>query len=78
MHDYSAEMISELSTLLDKIRQLAEATQSLRSENADLRVRLAALGADNIALAARMSQAHGRVAALLETIPEAAPDEESV
>lgn len=78
MRDYSAGMISELSTLADKIRQLAEAMQSLRSENADLRVKLAALGADNLALAARMGQAHVRVTALLETIPESAPDEESV
>ena len=75
--DYSAEMISEFSTLLDKIRQLADATHALRGENADLRVKLAALNADNLALAARMSQAHVRVTALLGTIPEAASDEEA-
>lgn len=75
--DYSAEMNSEFSTLLDKIRQLADATHVLRSENAELHAKLAALNADNIALSARMGQAHVRVTALLKTIPEAASDEES-
>ena len=75
--DYSAGMISEFATLLDKIRQLAAATHKLRSENAELRGKLAALGAENLALASRMSQAHLRVTALLETMPEAAPDEEA-
>lgn len=69
-------MISEFATLLDKIRQLADATHFLRSENAELRGKLAAVSADNLALVARMSQAHERVAALLETMPEAAADEQ--
>ncbi len=81
MPDYSAGMISEFATLLDKIRQLAEAMHSLRSENAALRDKLAAASADNLALAARMSQAHARVAALLgampATMPEDAADEEA-
>jgi FtsZ-binding cell division protein ZapB len=75
--DYSAEMISEFATLLDKIRLLAEAMQTLRSENADLRGKLSALGAENIALAARMGEAHERVTALLQTMPEVASDEEA-
>ena len=70
-------MISEFATLLDKIRQLADVTQLLRSENANLRAKLAALGADNLALAARMTEAHERVTALLETMPEAASNEEA-
>jgi nucleoside diphosphate kinase len=75
--DYSAGMISEFATLIDKIRQLADATHALRSENAALRDKLAAASADNLALAARMSQAHARVAALLQTMPEDAADEEA-
>ena len=70
-------MISEFATLLDKIRQLADVTQLLRTENANLRAKLAALGADNLALAARMTEAHERVTALLETMPEAASNEEA-
>ena len=70
-------MISEFATLLDKIRQLADVTQLLRSENANLRAKLAALGADNLALAARMTEVHERVTALLETMPEAASNEEA-
>lgn len=77
MPDYSAGMISEFVTLLDKIRLLVDANHFLRDENAALRDKLAAVSADNLALAARMSEAHARVAALLGTIPENAVDEEA-
>ncbi|GGC09081.1 hypothetical protein GCM10007205_17790 [Oxalicibacterium flavum] len=67
-------MISDFHTLSDKIGQLAALTQSLRSENAELRLRATALTAENAELARRMQEAHDRVAALIEQIP--APEEQ--
>lgn len=75
---YSDGMISDFDQLSEKIRQLAELTQSLRRENADLRLQASALAAENIELAQRMQQAHQRVSRLLETIPVATPDREPV
>jgi FtsZ-binding cell division protein ZapB len=66
-------MVSEFHQLSEKISQLAELAQSLRRENADLRLAMAALTAENADLSARIQQAHQRVSALLEKIP--APDE---
>lgn len=66
---YSGGMISDFHTLSEKIGQLAELTQSLRSENADLRIKSVALAAENAELAQRMQEAHARVSALLEKIP---------
>jgi cell division protein ZapB len=60
--DYSAGMISEFASLFEKLRQLAEQSRALREENAVLK-------ADNARLAARMSEAHDRVALLLDTMP---------
>lgn len=74
LQHYSDEMISDFQTLSEKIGQLAELTQSLRSENADLRIRSVALAAENAELAQRMQEAHARVSALLEKIP--APDQD--
>lgn len=71
-------MISDFDQLSEKIRQLAELTQSLRRENSDLRLQASALAAENIELARRMQQAHQRVSSLLETIPVATPDREPV
>lgn len=75
MHNYSDDMISDFHQLSEKISQLAELTQALRSENADLRLKSAMLAAENADLASRMQEAHERVAALLESIPT--PDEEA-
>lgn len=69
LRHYSGEMISDFDTLSEKIGQLAELTQSLRSENAELRIKSAALAADNADLARRMQEAHERVSLLLEKIP---------
>lgn len=71
---YSCGMISDFHTLSEKIEQLAALTQTLRSENADLRLRFSALSEENAELARRMHEAHDRVAALLEKIP--APEEQ--
>ena len=62
-------MISEFQELYDKIDQLAEMTQALRRENAQLRQANAALVAENIGYQKRLSEAHSRVSALLEQIP---------
>ena len=62
-------MISEFQELSDKIDQLAEMTQALRRENAQLRQANAALVVENIGYQKRLSEAHSRVSALLEQIP---------
>jgi len=68
---YSCRMISDFQDLSDKIDQLAELTQALRRENAQLRQANAALVAENMAFQRRLGEAHERVAALLEKIPGA-------
>ena len=67
--DYSAGMVSEFSSLLDKVRQLAELSASLRRENAELRSAMAELTEENARLAARMKEAHDRVSALIDAMP---------
>jgi len=62
-------MISDFDSLSEKIEQLAALTQSLRSENAELRLRATELTAENAELAHRMQEAHDRVAALIAQIP---------
>lgn len=69
-------MISEFHELPDKIKQLADLTQSLRLENVDLRLKLAMLASENASLSMRMQEAHQRVSALLEKIPALEQDEE--
>lgn len=70
-------MISDFLQLSDKINQLAELAVSLRRENADLRLNVAALAAENADLSRRMQEAHERVAALLDQIPVPEQDEEA-
>lgn len=62
-------MISEFQELSDKIDQLAEMTQTLRRENAQLRQANAALVVENMGYQRRLSEASVRVEALLEQIP---------
>lgn len=69
MHHYSCGMISDFHQLSEKVSQLAELTQSLRRENADLRLTLAALSDENKDLAKRIEEAYQRVSALLDKIP---------
>ena len=68
---YSDVMISDFHQLSEKIVKLAELTQSLRRENADLRLTLASLTAENADLAKRIEEAYKRVSALLDKIPAA-------
>jgi len=77
LHIYSGEMITDFHNLSAKIGQLADLTQALRSENADLRIKSAALAAENAELTRRMQEAHERVAALLAKIPAQEQDEET-
>jgi cell division protein ZapB len=63
-------MISEFNSLSDKVGRLALLTQTLRQENADLRLHLTSLNNDKEALVQRMDQAHRRIEALLAKLPE--------
>lgn len=77
MHHYSGGMISEFHSLSEKIDQLAELAQSLRRENAELRLNVAAASAENADLSRRMQEAYKRIAALLEKIPVPEQDQEA-
>jgi predicted nuclease with TOPRIM domain len=67
-------MISEFQDLSDKIDRLAELTQSLRHENAQLRESNKLLGDENLAFMQRLGEAQRRVEALLAQLPAPAPD----
>jgi cell division protein ZapB len=66
-------MVSEFHQLAEKISQLADLAQSLRRENADLRMSVATLTAENADMSGRIEEAYARVATLLDKLP--APDE---
>ncbi len=70
-------MISDFTSLLDKVTQLAELSQALRSENAALRGEMATLADENSRLTARMKEAHDRVESLLGALPAEVGDEEA-
>ena len=69
-------MISEFNSLSEKVGRLAQLTQTLRQENADLRLHVTSLANDKEALLRRMEEAYGRIEALLEKLPETALDAE--
>ena len=68
-------MVSEFSSLLDKVSQLAELTLALRRENADLRNEVVTLTDENARLFSRMKEAHDRVSALIDTMPSSSDQE---
>ncbi|HWJ93531.1 MAG TPA: hypothetical protein VNT33_02340 [Telluria sp.] len=72
-------MISEFQDLSDKINRLAELTQSLRRENAQLRDVNKHLADENVAYMQRLTEAQRRVEGLLAHLPlpegEGEPDE---
>ena len=70
-------MIFDFNSLLDKVRQLAELSQALRSENAALRSELATMADQNVRLEQRMQEAHDRVAKLIDALPLADADQEA-
>jgi cell division protein ZapB len=67
-------MNAQFDDLAAKIDQLAELAVSLRRENADLRLYIAALTSENTGFAKRMHDAHQRVAALIEKLPPSLQD----
>lgn len=62
-------MIFDFHSLPDKLKQLVDLLQTLRSENAALRSELALLRTENARLAQRMQEAHERVTRLLASLP---------
>ena len=73
-HPYSYGMISEFQDLSDKIARLAEMTESLRRENAQLRTANQQLSEENAAYQQRLTEAQQRVEALIEQLPAPEPD----
>ncbi|RXZ33222.1 DUF904 domain-containing protein [Oxalobacteraceae bacterium CAVE-383] len=69
-------MISEFNSLAEKVSRLAQLTQTLRQENADLRLHVTSLNNDKEALVRRMEEAHRRIEALLGKLPETELDAE--
>lgn len=69
-------MISDFQELSDKIDQLAEMTNALRRENAQLRQANAALVVENMGYQRRLSEAADRVQALLVHVPSLVPEPE--
>jgi cell division protein ZapB len=67
-------MISEFQDLSDKISRLAEMTESLRRENAQLRQSNSVLSEQNAAYVQRLIEAQHRVEALLAQLPAAEHD----
>ncbi len=63
-------MISDFKQLLEKIEQLADMSSTLRRENAELRHQSSRLQADNADLAQRMQEAHVRIGAVIENLPD--------
>ena len=62
-------MESDLDVLGEKIRQAADTLMRLRSENADMRQRIAALERDNRRLADKVEAAAARLETLLAQLP---------
>ena len=77
LHHYSGGMISEFHLLSEKIDQLAELAQSLRRENAELRLNAAVTATENADLSKRMQEAYKRISALLEKMPLPEQDQEA-
>jgi cell division protein ZapB len=69
-------MISEFNSLSEKVGRLAQLAQTLRQENADLRLHVTSLNNDKEALARRMDEAHRRIEALLGKLPETEAESE--
>ena len=67
-------MISDFSSLNQKVHELAELAHFLRRENASLRAQLVTLSEQNTDAKQRMQMAHERVETLLARIPNLGAD----
>ena len=74
---YSGAMTPDLHSLAEKIEQLAQLTQHLRRENADLRLQLAAAMSEKAELDHRVQEACRRTTVLLQKLPQDLKDEEA-
>lgn len=74
---YSGGMNADFDLLAEKINGLADLAHALRRENAELRLKVSAVSAENAELSRRMLEAHQRVAALLAKLPLSEHDEEA-
>ena len=63
-------MDAEILALEERIRQAVDLCQRLRSENRELRLRVAQLQNENRQLADKITSARERLEGLLEQIPE--------
>ncbi len=64
-------MVNELNALESKIAQVASLCRTLRDENSQLRLQLAAIEAEKKGLAERMDMARNRIEQLAQQLPEA-------
>ena len=69
-------MDSDFRALSEKVSKLAELTQQLRRDNADLRLRVTALTAENTEMTQKLSLAKQKVGALIERFPAPTSNEE--
>lgn len=67
---YSSTMIGDLSTLEKKLEHFLTVHDGLRSENQELRTRVATLEAEKRKLDERLAQACSRLEAILDKLPE--------
>lgn len=63
-------MLNELNALESKIAQVAALCRALRTENADLRQKLASSESERQQMAERMEQARGRLEQLALKLPD--------
>ncbi|MEG0822311.1 MAG: hypothetical protein RR101_11255 [Burkholderiaceae bacterium] len=69
-------MIEELDALADRIRELAQMIYALRTENQDLRARVASQEAELAAMRERVEIAGARLDSLVLSLSEPAPSTE--
>lgn len=63
-------MIGDLSSLEKKLEHFLKVHEDMRTENQDLRTRVAALEAENRRLGEKLSQACSRLETILDKLPE--------